>query len=81
VLAIINQNNKKYMPRLNGTGPRGQGSQTGRGMGNCQRNVKQDYEFSSKKNGIAYLENKEKALEEELDIIRQEKSVLKNQEK
>ena len=23
------------MPRLDGTGPRGQGSRTGRGMGNC----------------------------------------------
>jgi len=24
------------MPRLNGTGPRGQGPRTGRGLGNCQ---------------------------------------------
>jgi len=24
------------MPRLDGTGPQGQGSMTGRGMGNCQ---------------------------------------------
>lgn len=24
------------MPRLDGTGPRGQGPRTGRGMGNCQ---------------------------------------------
>lgn len=26
------------MPRLNGTGPEGKGSMTGRGMGNCQPN-------------------------------------------
>ena len=25
------------MPRLNGTGPQGQGPRTGRGLGNCQR--------------------------------------------
>ena len=25
------------MPRLDGTGPEGQGSRTGRGMGNCSR--------------------------------------------
>jgi hypothetical protein len=26
------------MPRLDGTGPMGQGAMTGRGMGNCQNN-------------------------------------------
>jgi hypothetical protein len=95
------------MARLDGTGPRGQGPMTGRGMGYCgngaSRGLGMGYgrgagrgfgrgqclglgqglglgrTFISPKNNIQVLEDEEKALEEELVIIKAEKEALKNQ--
>ncbi len=85
------------MPRLDGTGPNGMGQKTGRGMGNCvggagiggggrgygcrNGNGFNSRRFISDKNELASLEYKEKALEEELAIIREEKEALKSQKK
>ncbi|OIO05590.1 hypothetical protein COT93_02045 [Candidatus Falkowbacteria bacterium CG10_big_fil_rev_8_21_14_0_10_37_18] len=52
---------------------RGQGCQTGYAFGSRR--------FISNKNEMASLEYREKALEEELAFIREEKSALKGQEK
>jgi len=70
------------MPNLDETGPMGQGPRTGRGMGRCfcggcrcgrgfgfRR-------FFSPKNKVATLEEQEKMLEEELVVVREEKSAL-----
>jgi Family of unknown function (DUF5320) len=32
---LIKKERNKYMPNFNGTGPRGEGPMTGRGMGSC----------------------------------------------
>ncbi len=63
------------MPRLDETGPMGQGAGTGRGLGHCFRR------FISPKNKLAALENEEKILEEELAAIKEEKAALKDQQK
>lgn len=68
------------MPRLDKTGPNGQGPQTGRGMGNCG--------FFSRcfsRRGFGFFgcnrlspEEREKILEEELSLVRQEKNQKNN---
>lgn len=81
------------MPKLDGTGPRGQGAGTGRGMGNCGFNDMVIYRgmglgcrggygrrrFISPKNELSALELEEQALKEELEIIKSEKEALKAQ--
>ena len=74
------------MPRLNGTGPMGQGSLTGRGLGPCGsgRACGRGFGFRryiSPKNELSALENEEKILEQELAEIREEKSALEKQAK
>ncbi len=70
------------MPKFDGTGPVGQGPMTGRGMGPCGRGVVYGRGFGfrrffSPKNELLSLEEQEKTLEEELEIIREEKAALK----
>lgn len=76
------------MPRLDGTGPMGQGSGTGRGLGNCfARGARGGYgygrgygrRFISPKNELSALEEEEKMLLEQLEIIKSEKEALKDQ--
>lgn len=72
------------MPRFDGTGPVGQGPATGRGMGPCGQGNKRTCcgglrRFISPKNELAALEAEEKALEEELRVVREEKSALEDQ--
>jgi hypothetical protein len=80
------------MPRLNGTGPGGQGSMTGRGLGACGGGMGRGRvclrgsgygfrRFISPKNELAALEDEEKMLEEELAAIREEKAALAGQQK
>ena len=80
------------MPKLNGTGPMGQGSRTGRGLGPCGSGMRRGWgcwggygygfrRFISPKNELAALEDEEKILEEELATVKKEKAVLKNQKK
>lgn len=69
------------MPRLDGTGPLGQGPYTGRGMGNCRRGFGcfGFRRFFSRKNTLADLEQEENFLKEELKALQEEKESLKNQ--
>ncbi len=78
------------MPRLNGTGPMGEGPMTGRGMGRCGngmgmrlgygcRNGFGFRRFISPKNELSALEEEEKMLLEQLEIIKSEKEALKDQ--
>ncbi|MDD4289803.1 MAG: DUF5320 domain-containing protein [Patescibacteria group bacterium] len=76
------------MPRLNGTGPMGQGARTGRGLGRCGNGMGIGYgcrngygfrRFISPKNELQALEDDEKMLLEELEIIKAEKRALKNE--
>ncbi len=79
------------MPKLDGTGPTGQGPRTGRGLGHCGGNMRRGCgcwnggfgfrRFISPKNEIVALEDEEKMLEEELAAIREEKAALKDQQK
>jgi hypothetical protein len=80
------------MPRLDKTGPMGQGPKTGRGLGPCGDGMRRGWgcwsgygygfrRFISPKNELAALEDEEKTLEEELVAIREEKATLKNQKK
>ena len=80
------------MPRLNGTGPMGQGPMTGWGLGPCGGGMRRGFgcqggygygfrRFISPKNEIAALEDEEKILEEELAAVREEKAALKGQKK
>ncbi len=78
------------MPRLNGTGPMGQGPRTGRGFGSCGHGMGRggygcgncygggynSQRFISPKNELIVLEDEEKILEEQLSIIREEKKAL-----
>ncbi|NLE07082.1 MAG: DUF5320 domain-containing protein [Parcubacteria group bacterium] len=77
------------MPKLDKTGPMGQGPMTGRGMGPCGGGLGRGRgfrarsfgcrRFISPKNELASLEEEEKMLEEELAFIREEKKVLQDQ--
>ncbi len=84
---------KNIMPKLDGTGPRGQGPRTGRGLGFCGGGLGRGYgcciggrgfgfrRFFSSKNELAALEEEERILEEELIALREEKDALKNEQK
>ena len=78
-------------PKMDGTGPMGQGARTGRGMGPCGagngigRGCCGGYgqgrrRFISPKNELSALENEEKMLLEELEVIKAEKEALKAQQ-
>ena len=79
------------MPRLNGTGPMGQGAGTGRGMGPCGGGMRRGNccggsgfgfrRFVSPKNNLTALKEEEKILGEELSAVRKEKTALMEQEK
>ena len=79
------------MPKLNGTGPNGQGPKTGRGQGACANGkrglagtgygCKNGRCFSGDKSELALLEYREKELEKELVLVREEKAALINLEK
>ena len=80
------------MPKLDGTGPMGQGAGTGRGLGPCGGGMRRGWgcrggygfgfrRFISPKNELAALEDEEKILEEELVAIREEKIALENMSK
>jgi len=79
------------MPKLDGTGPTGQGAKSGQGMGNCgglARNMAWGCRFGSRsrklispKNELAALEQEEALLTEELEAVRKEKASLKDQTK
>lgn len=59
------------MPRLDGTGPRGQGPRTGRGLGNCQGRGR--FSFVDK---ILTKEEQKKSLLDEKERIEKELSDL-----
>ena len=78
------------MPKMDGTGPMGQGAGTGRGMGPCGAGNGMGRgccgwcgqgrrRFISPKNELSALENEEKMLLEELEVIKAEKEALKVQ--
>ncbi|NMC51591.1 DUF5320 domain-containing protein [Candidatus Kuenenbacteria bacterium] len=79
------------MPRLNKTGPMGQGPLTGRGMGLCGGGMGRGWGFGggygygrrfiSPKNELAALEDEKNLLEEELAAVQEEITVLKGQKK
>ena len=87
----IKKGGENIMPKLDGTGPTGQGAGTGRGMGSCcagsgmGRDCYCGYggrrRFISPKNELSALENEEKMLEEELAAIKEEKTALQDQQK
>lgn len=78
------------MPKLDGTGPTGQGAGSGRGMGSCSRdtgmrrgcygrNEPARQRYISPINELAALEDEEKILLEKLKNIKAEKEALKEQ--
>ncbi|HOY56228.1 MAG TPA: DUF5320 family protein [bacterium] len=79
------------MPRLNRTGPAGQGPMTGRGLGPCGGGMRMGYgcrggygygrRFISPKNELAALEEEEQMMVEELSAVRDEIAALKGQKK
>jgi len=76
---------------MNGTGPKGQGSQTGRGMGRCASGERMfwcgrrmmgrgGFKLSlSLEDQIKALDEEEKALLSDLEAIKKEKEALKGQ--
>lgn len=79
------------MPKLDKTGPMGQGPRTGRGLGPCGGGMRRGWgcwsggfgfkRFTSPKDELAALEYQEKMFEEGLSAIRKEKAALKGQQK
>lgn len=85
------------MPKMDGTGPRGQGAGTGRGLGPCGAGrglgmgmgrwgcgawgCGAGRRFFSPQNELSALETEEQMLAEELRVVREELSALKNQSK
>lgn len=77
------------MPNFDQTGPKGEGSKTGRGLGPCGCGMHFGRgcgsgcrRFILPKNKLTALEEEEKILEQELTIVREEKAVLlKKQQK
>lgn len=72
------------MSLLDGTGPRGLGPLTGRGMGWCRGGWGRGYglrRFVSPRNELSALEAEEKMLEEELAAVREEKAARQSQSK
>jgi hypothetical protein len=82
-LSISLRKEVTYMPAFDGTGPRGLGPMTGRGLGPCGLGMRRGgfRRFVSPRNELAALEEEEKMLEEELAMIREERSALKGQKK
>lgn len=68
----------KIMPRLDGTGPQGQGPRTGRGLGNCQGWAGRLCRWCPMANGgkAPTKEEQKKLLLEEKELIEQELSDL-----
>ncbi len=66
------------MPRFDQTGPFGLGPMTGRGMGRCCGYSRR---FFSPKNELAALEEEEKALLEEKEMIEEEINALREEKK
>lgn len=73
------------MPRMDGTGPMGQGSMTGRGMGFCGGGMscrgrgwgaRFGRFFRSPKNQLQALDEEERMLTEELEAVKAEKEAL-----
>ncbi len=77
------------MPKMDGTGPLGQGPMTGRGMGPCGGGMRMGCcgrgqgwgagfrrFFRAPKNQLQALEEEEKMLTEELEAVKAEKEVL-----
>ena len=70
------------MPKLDGTGPAGQGAGSGRGMGNCGGGVMSrnccgrfggiGRRFYSSKNELSSLLENEKFLKDELAVVQEE---------
>ena len=75
------------MPQFDQTGPAGEGPGSGRGMGTCGAGMRRGAgccgrrRFISPKNELAALEEEEKALEKELETVREEKAALQGKEK
>ena len=81
----------KYMPRLDGTGPMGLGSGSGRGMGNCGGGglrrggcgrwggFGMGRRFYSPKNELSALQEDEQLLKEELMAVQEEMKAVKTQ--
>lgn len=80
------------MPKLDGTGPNGQGPGTGRGFGGCRGGMARGYagccgqgfgfrRYFSAKNELAALEEDEKLLEDQLAMVKEEKAALQKQAK
>ncbi len=79
------------MPRMNGTGPMGQGPQTGREMGRCASGERMfwcgrrmmgrgGFKLSlSPEDQLKALNEEEKALLSELEAVKTEKEALKSQ--
>ncbi|MBU2575930.1 DUF5320 domain-containing protein [Patescibacteria group bacterium] len=69
------------MPRLDGTGPMGQGPMTGRGMGPCAFCARCPYfkKPLTKKDELEAIEDEEKMLKQELEAVQKEKQDLKAQ--
>lgn len=78
------------MPRLDKTGPAGQGPMTGRGLGHCGAGFRRGWGcpngygygrgFVSPKNYLAALQEDEKTLQQELTAVREEIAALKDQQ-
>ena len=78
------------MPKLDGTGPMGQGAGTGLGLGGCYCGHTRrccgfrgfcgffSRRFTAPKNEAASLEDQEQVLKEELAAIQREKAALKD---
>lgn len=77
------------MPKLDGTGPTGQGAGSGRGMGNCGgggmrrsccgRLGGMGRKFFSPKNELSALQDNEQFLKDELEAVQEEIKAVKAQ--
>ncbi len=77
------------MPKLDGTGPVGQGAGSGRGMGNCGgggmrrsccgRLGGMGRKFFSPKNELSALQDNEQFLKDELEAVQEEIKAVKAQ--
>jgi hypothetical protein len=82
--------NCNYMPRIDGTGPVGQGPLSGRGMGRCGSGMRQGScghfggfgmgrRFYSPKNELSALQEEEQFLRDELAAVQEEINAVKAQ--
>ncbi len=62
------------MPRLDGTGPNGQGPMTGRGFGPCGQGIKR--KFGMRGFRCPFMSNKPVSPTDELPALKQEKELL-----